>query len=122
MAADLYRWLRRIFWRSWLEDLVERVLDELLPPGRRLLPIKRVPEASGMAGQTTPAPDQLRAVRKAVARSRRRRVRLDEFMEDTSVAWREYAVDHGLPGQLILKGVAIDHLDETLARLEGRRS
>ena len=75
-----------------------------------------------MAGQTTPAPDQLRAVRKAVARSRRKRVRLDEFMEDTSVAWREYSLDHGLPGQLILKGVAIDQLDETLARLEGRRS
>ena len=122
MAIEGGGWLWRLLWGSWFDILAERVLDELLPAGRRLLKIKRVPEASGMAGQTTPAPDQLRAVRKAVARSRRKRVRLDEFMEDTSVAWREYSRDHGVPGGLILKGVAIDQLDETLERLEGRAS
>ena len=120
MAIDGGGWLGRFLWRSWFELLAERVLDELLPPGRRILKIKRVPEASGMAGQTTPAPEQLRGVREAVSRSRRKRVSLDEFMEDTSVAWREYSRDHGVPGRLIFKGIAIDHLDETLARLEGR--
>ncbi len=118
MAISVVEFLWRRLWRSWFWDL----LDWLFPPGRRLLKIRRVPEASGMAGQTTPAPEQLRAVRKAVGRTRRKRVSLDEFMDDTSVAWREYARDHGVPGELILKGIAIDHLEETLERLEGKRS
>ena len=116
MAKSVGDLLWRLLWRGWFWELVEW----LIPPGRRILKIRRVPEASRMAGQTTPAPEQLRAVRKAVGRTRRKRVSLDEFMEDTSVAWREYARDHGVPGELILKGIAIDHLDETLARLEGR--
>ena len=110
------RELLRLLDRSWFWELVEW----LIPPGRRILKIRRVAEASGALGQTTPAPEQLRAVRKAVARSRRRRVSLDEFMDDSSLGWREYTFDHGVPGQLMLKGIAIDRVDETLARLEGR--
>ena len=52
-------------------------------------------------------------MRKAVVRSRRRRVSLDEFMDDSSLGWREYTFDHGVPGQLMLKGIAIDRVDET---------
>ena len=118
MAIGARELLWRFLFRSWFWELVERVF----PPGRRILKIRRVAEASGMAGQTTPIPEQLRAVREAVVRSRRKRVSLDEFMEDTSLAWREYERDHGVPGRSILRGIAIDHLDETLARLEGRRS
>lgn len=109
-------------WRLWTQGWFWVLVEWMLPPGHRILKIRRVAEAQGMLGQTTPAPVQLRAVRKAVAGRRRKRVSLDEFMDDTSLAWREYARDHGVPGQLILKGIAIDHLDETLARLEGRYS
>ena len=116
MATNAGELLYRLLFRSWFWELVEWVF----PPGHRILKIRRVAEASGMAGQTTPAPEQLRAVRRAVARSRRKRVSLDEFMEDSSLAWREYERDHGVPGRLVLKGIAIDHLDETLARVEGR--
>lgn len=116
MAIGARELLWRVLFRSWFWELVEWVF----PPGRRVLKIRRVAEASGMAGRTTPVLKQLRAVRRAVARSRRKRVSLDEFMEDTSLAWREYERDHGVPGRLILKGIAIDHLEETLARVEGR--
>ncbi|MXW01509.1 MAG: hypothetical protein F4X59_18150 [Holophagales bacterium] len=55
----------------------------------------------------------------AVLRSDSRRIDLREFCQQTTLAWKEYGFDHGLPGCETRKAVVVMRLAQTLARISG---